>query len=167
MPHRLYFRPRIRPSTCWPRGHIHIPDANMCQCRIHPHKRFFLVEHPGLLPDTLLLFPSFALRSWLSFFSRYFVASKGVSNTAFAAPERFRHFPLICVWMFATYAFSFSGSIFRKLLCSFFFSNPPVSFCCFSHSRIVVMDTLNIWCVSSSVCPACLYSIVHSLYFLE
>ena len=32
----------------------------------------------------------------------------------------------------ATYAFSFSGSIFRKLLCRFFFSQFPVSFSCFS-----------------------------------
>ena len=42
----------------------------------------------------------------------------------------------------ATYAFSFSGSIFRKLLCSFFFSKFPVSFSCFSHFCIVDLDTL-------------------------
>ena len=42
----------------------------------------------------------------------------------------------------ATYAFSFSGSIFRKLLCSSFFPKSPVSFSCFSHFCIVDLDTL-------------------------
>ena len=64
----------------------------------------------------------------------------------------------------ATYAFSFSGSIFRKPRCSSFFPKSPVSFSCFSHSCIVDLDTLNVWWVSSSVCPACRYSIVRSLY---
>ena len=42
----------------------------------------------------------------------------------------------------ATYAFSFSGSIFRKLLCRSFFSKFPVSFSCFSHFCIVDLETL-------------------------
>ena len=67
----------------------------------------------------------------------------------------------------ATYAFSFSGSIFRKLRCSSFFSKSPVSFSCFSHFCIVDLDTLNVWWVSSSVCPACRYSIVRSRYLFE
>ena len=44
----------------------------------------------------------------------------------------------------ATYAFSFSGSIFRKLRCSSFFPKSPVSFSCFSHFCIVDLDTLNV-----------------------
>lgn len=44
----------------------------------------------------------------------------------------------------ATYAFNLAGSIFRKLLCSFFFSKFPVSFNCFSHFCIVDLDTLKI-----------------------
>ena len=44
----------------------------------------------------------------------------------------------------ATYAFNLAGSIFRKLLCSFFFSKFPVSFSCFSHFCIVDLDTLKI-----------------------
>ena len=67
----------------------------------------------------------------------------------------------------ATYAFNFSGSIFRNPRCSSFFPKSPVSFSCFSHFCIVDLDTLKVWCVSSSVCPACLYSIVRSLYFFE
>ena len=67
----------------------------------------------------------------------------------------------------ATYAFNFSGSIFRKLRCNSFFPKSPVSFCCFSHFCMVDLDTLNTWCVSSSVCPACLYSFVRSRYPLE
>ena len=67
----------------------------------------------------------------------------------------------------ATYAFSFSGSIFRNPRCSSFFSKFPVSFSCFSHFCIVDLDTLNVWCVSSSVCPDCRYSIVRSLYRFE
>ena len=67
----------------------------------------------------------------------------------------------------ATYAFSFSGSIFRKLRCSSFFPKSPVSFSCFSHSRMVDMDTLNTRCVSSSVCPACLYSIVRVIVIFD
>ena len=67
----------------------------------------------------------------------------------------------------ATYAFSFSGSIFRKLRCSSFFSKFPVSFSCFSHFCIVDLDTLNVWWVSSNVCPACRYSIVRSRYLFE
>lgn len=67
----------------------------------------------------------------------------------------------------ATYAFSFSGSIFRKPRCSSFFPKSPVSFSCFSHSCIVDLDTLNVSWVSSSVCPACRYSIVRSRYFFE
>ena len=42
----------------------------------------------------------------------------------------------------ATYAFSFSGSIFRKLLRRSFFSKFPVSFSCFSHFCIVDLETL-------------------------
>ena len=42
-----------------------------------------------------------------------------------------------------TYAFNFSGSIFRKPRCSSFFPKSPVSFSRFSHSRMVDMDTLN------------------------
>ena len=42
----------------------------------------------------------------------------------------------------ATYALSFSGSIFRKLLCSSFFSKFPVSSSCFLHFCIVDLDTL-------------------------
>ncbi len=64
-----------------------------------------------------------------------------------------------------TYAFNFTGSIFRKPRCSSFFSKSPVSLSCFPHSCMVDLATLNIRCVSSSVCPACLYSIVRSLYF--
>ena len=60
----------------------------------------------------------------------------------------------------ATYLLSFSGSIFRKLRCSSFFPKSPVSFSCCSHLCIVDIDTLNVWCVSSSVCPVCRYSIV-------
>ena len=63
--------------------------------------------------------------------------------------------------------FSFSGSIFRKTRCSAFFPKFPVSFSCFSHSCIVDLDTLNVLWVSSGVCPACLYSIVRSQYFLN
>jgi len=48
----------------------------------------------------------------------------------------------------------------------FFFPKSPVSFSCFSYFCMAGLDTLNVWCVSSSVYPACLYSIVHSLYFL-
>lgn len=44
----------------------------------------------------------------------------------------------------ATYAFNFSGSIFRKLRCSSFFSSVPLSFNCFSHCCIVDLDTLNV-----------------------
>ena len=62
----------------------------------------------------------------------------------------------------ATYAFNSSGSIFRKPRCSSFFSKFPLSFSRFSHSRMVDIDTLNTRCVSSSVCPACRYSIVRS-----
>ena len=67
----------------------------------------------------------------------------------------------------ATYAFSFSGSIFRNPRCSSFFPKSPVSFSCFSHFCMVDLDTLKIWCVSSSVCPACRYSIVRSRYLFE
>ena len=67
----------------------------------------------------------------------------------------------------ATYAFSFSGSIFRKLLCRSFFSKFPVSFSCFSHFCIVDLETLKTWWVASKLCPACRYSIVRSLYLLE
>ena len=43
----------------------------------------------------------------------------------------------------ATYAFNFSGSIFRKPRFSSFFPKSPVSFSRFSHSRMVDIDTLN------------------------
>ena len=67
----------------------------------------------------------------------------------------------------STYAFNFSGSIFRNPRCSSFFPKSPVSFSCFSHFCIVDLDTLNTWWVSSSVCPACRYSIVCSRYLFE
>ena len=67
----------------------------------------------------------------------------------------------------ATYAFNFSGSIFRKPRCSSFFPKSPVSFSCFSQFCMVDLDTLNVWWVSSSVCPACRYSIVRSRYLFE
>ena len=44
-----------------------------------------------------------------------------------------------------TYAFNFSGSIFRNPRCSSFFPKSPVSFCCFSHFCMVDLDTLNVW----------------------
>ena len=66
-----------------------------------------------------------------------------------------------------TYAFSFSGSIFRNPRCSSFFPKSPVSFSCFSQFCMVDLDTLNVWWVSSSVCPACRYSIVCSRYLFE
>ena len=43
----------------------------------------------------------------------------------------------------STYAFSFSGSIFRNPRCSSFFPKSPVSFSCFSHFCMVDLDTLN------------------------
>ena len=67
----------------------------------------------------------------------------------------------------ATYAFNFSGSIFRKPRCSSFFPKSPVSFSCFSQFCMVDLDILNVWWVSSSVCPACRYSIVRSRYLFE
>lgn len=67
----------------------------------------------------------------------------------------------------ATYVFNFSGSIFRNPRCSSFFPKSPVSFRSFSHFCIVDLDTLNVWCVSSSVCPSCRYSIVRSRYLFE
>ena len=49
---------------------------------------------------------------------------------------------VIAISMPFSYAFSFSGSIFRKLLCRSFFSKFPVSFSCFSHFCIIDLETL-------------------------
>ena len=43
-----------------------------------------------------------------------------------------------------TYAFNFSGSIFRNPRCSSFFPKSPVSFSCFSQFCMVDLDTLNV-----------------------
>lgn len=59
-----------------------------------------------------------------------------------------------------TYAFSRSGSIFLYLRITGAGVSVPFSFHCFSHVRIVLIDTLNTLWVSSSVCPSSRYSIV-------
>ena len=128
--------------------------------------RSFPLVYPWSLPDTPLLFAGPAPDSWPSFFPCNLIPPQRIPNTAFAANAS-----AISDWYAsgcsATCAFSFSGSIFRKLLCSSFFPKSPVSFSCFSHFCIVDLDTSKIWCVASKLCPVCLYSIVRSLYFLN
>ena len=65
------------------------------------------MTRPELGPDTLLLFADPALDSPLSFFPCYLMTFKGVTNAAFAASERFRHFRLVCVRMFRHIRFQF------------------------------------------------------------
>ena len=59
-----------------------------------------------------------------------------------------------------TYVFSLWGSIFLYPRTTGAGASVPFSFHCFSHARIVLIDTLNTSCVSSSVCPSPRYSIV-------
>ena len=59
-----------------------------------------------------------------------------------------------------TYVLSRSGSIFLGLRTTGAGASVPFSFRRFSHVRIVLIDTLNTFCVSSSLCPSPRYSIV-------
>ena len=121
----------------------------------------------GFAPDTLLLFADSAPDSSLSFFLVILCRWSASRMPLSLHPNASAISDWYASGCSPTYAFSFSGSIFRKPRCSSFFPKSPVSFSCFSHSCIVDLDTLNVWWVSSSVCPACLYSIVRSRYFLN
>ena len=125
-----------------PATHTHIPDTNMYPYRFHPYRRSFPAVYLCSLPDTPLLFAGPAPGSRSSFFLVILCR-----RNAFRMPLSLHPNALVISDCYASgwaaiYAFSFSGSIFRKLLCRSFFSQSPVSFSCFSRF-IVDLETLN------------------------
>ena len=150
-----------------PAAHIHIPDTDMYLCRFHPHRRSFPLVYPWFHPDTLLLFGIPAPGSRSSFFLVILCRRRASCMPLVLHPNTSAISDWYASGCSSTYALSLSGSIFRKLLCNSFFSKFPVSSSCFFHFCIVDLDTLNIWCVASRLCPVCQYSIVRSLYLFE
>ena len=130
--------------SCWsaripavPAAHTRVPGTGMYQCRIHPHRQSFQSVCPGFGPDTLLLFVDPASDIPLSFFLVILCRRRASWMPLSLYPNTSAISDWYTSGCSATYAFSFSGSIFRKPRCSSSFSKFPASFSCFSHFCIV------------------------------
>jgi len=67
-----------------------------------------------------------------------------VTNAAFAASKRLRHFRLVRIRMFRHICFLFFWIDFSETPMQLLFSKSPVSFICFSQFCMVDLEALNV-----------------------
>ena len=127
---------------------------------VRPHKQFALGRFLQSLPGRFLLFVGPVPGNVPPFFTGN---AQPLERFAYAVSQQLNSTAISFGYASGcscTYVFGLGGSIFLYPRTTGVGASVPFSFHCFSHARIVLIDTLNTSCVSSSVCLSPRYSIV-------